>query len=562
MLDPNLPSSPDDYSGITEYLASPDIHPDDKAHLFRITAERDFWFFMRYAMRIGREYICAAEGCQFHGTPIYDHPWVFERCREVQAEPDNYLDLWPRFHLKTSTITIGLTLWDFIPTPSTTMVIITWKIEEVGESFVEGLRLEMERNEVLSHHWPEVFWHKPERESPVWKRGQLNLKQHPGIREPSISMQSLNAMRTSKHYPVIVYDDIVTEESARTPDACEDCTEKFKKTAGMRHDNTRVRGVGTRWASNDTYRYILDRGVLKRRVGPEDCYGQDGQSVLHPGSRWLDAWRAQMGEALFFANLRNRCIDEQSMMRFKIEWLTGRYYTDEPEDVAEGCNLYGFVDPARLNTASTSRSDYVGIVVLALHASGRRYVVEMIRDKMEAGALADRLFKIDRYWRKQENQILKWWWECRGAAFDLEWLRGESEKRHHPLEIFPYNDNTNKDVRILRLREAFERGDIRLPARLYREVEGSSRDMVQVFVQHEYMRWKPRDGSSWRPAIGARNDDLLDTLAQHQSPKVKAILQYPIAEVEYDWNAMAQAEDLKRQRRKRRPGRGESPWAC
>jgi hypothetical protein len=37
---------------------------------------------------------------QLCGRQDADHPWLFDRCREVEANPNGFIDLWSRFHHK------------------------------------------------------------------------------------------------------------------------------------------------------------------------------------------------------------------------------------------------------------------------------------------------------------------------------------------------------------------------------------------------------------------------------------------------------------------------------
>jgi len=94
-------------------------------------------------------------------------PWIYERCREVEADSDGHLDLWARYHFKTTLITYGGIIQEIINDPEITIAIFS-HVRPIAKGFLNQIKRELEGNDFLKELYPEVLYQNPAKESPKW----------------------------------------------------------------------------------------------------------------------------------------------------------------------------------------------------------------------------------------------------------------------------------------------------------------------------------------------------------------------------------------------------------
>lgn len=430
-------------------------------------------------------------GVYILGRKDADNQFVFERCREVQAEPNGYLDLWSREHFKSSIITNWLTIQDILNDPEITFGIFS-HTRPIAKAFLRQIKLEFERNEKLKALFPDVLWQDPRSQSPKWSEDEgIVVIRKGNPKEATVEAWGLvDGQPTSKHYGVLLYDDMVTLESVTTPTMIQKVTSAWELSTNLGTNGGLRRFAGTRYHFADTYREILKRESAKPRV-----YACTLDGTVHGEPRLLSreaiqAKRRDMGPFNFGAQmLLNPKADD--IQGFDDDWLRsyGRVNSDRMIKAI-------LVDPA---SAKKTTSDFTAAIVVGFAEDENIYVIDGVRDRLNLTQRWTLLSNLHRTWKPR-----KVGYERYGKDADIEHFKSEMERNEYRFQIDEVGGQMPKPDRIKRLIPYFEQGRIWLPTSLWKtDYEGKRYDWVQAFTEEEYQAFPV-----------CVHDDLLDALSR------------------------------------------------
>jgi phage terminase large subunit-like protein len=448
----------------------------------RELAKRDLFFLLSYVL----------------GRPDVNKNWIFERCREVESAPDGYLDLWAREHYKSTLITFGLTIQEVLRDPEVTVGIFSYS-RPIGKAFLRQIKREFEANEMLRGLFPDIFWEKPDRDAPKWSEDDgIVVRRTSNPKESTIEAWGLvDGQPTSKHFKLMVYDDVVTKDSVTTPDMIRKVTEAWEVSRNLTSEGGRTRYIGTRWHVADTYREILARGAAKeRRHAVTEDGTEDGNPVLWTRERVIEK-RREMGPYVFGSQMLLDPTADRTQ-GFRDEWL--RFY--EKDSDFDGLNKYLLVDAASEKKKS---SDYTAMVVIGLSSNYDVYLLDAIRDRLSLRERGDAVFSLHRRWRVKGIGYEKY-----GMMADVEYLKERMARENYYFDIAELGGQVAKTDSIRRMVPIFEAGRFRLPRMLHKtDYEGRVVDLVQSFVDEEY-----------KPFPVGLHDDMLDAISRIQDPEM------------------------------------------
>lgn len=493
---------------------------DLRIAMMRKACEKDFWLFCKLVSSFGRFKIEEKDHptrLAFPGKDVFwiDEQFVFDRCRELQNDAetraDNVAYNWSRFMFKTELITKLLTLWEICQDSSLTVAIICFKVEELGEKIVSGIKEEISANKTYHELWPNVFAAE-DKDYPLFTTTALTLLREPGPKEATISVHSINAVPASGHFRRIIKDDCVVAQVVETQRTIKKAIKQMRRITAVRSADTIIRNVFTIWDNEDPNMVFLREGAYSRRsLFP--AMNEDGTANLRSLSFWK-SWSRELGPYETSCQLQQKPVAKGDQ-HFLMEWLDDRYEMT-PRRCRDGKIVHVFTDFSQ----EKDWSDPVVFRVVGLGVDKKKYQLDLYREKIGFAESIDLLFDVCRMWNvdgyvwfeKNSNDMYR--------AVRLEQVRRSD--RSFTCKMLPDKAcQRPKERRIMLLQGGYRRGDYVYPRQGFGHgSKGDNRDTLQQFISDEYVLWTPEPGSTL-------HDDLLDTEAWCEDPEVNRLLRFP-----------------------------------
>ena len=341
------------------------------------------------------------------------HPWIYDRCREVESDKDRRLDLWARFHYKSSIITFLGTIQEILCNPNIPIGLLSFSARQ-AKPFLRQVMQELEANEKLYSLYPDILWEKPRQQAPKWAENEgICVRRSANPKEQTVEAHGLvDGQPTGRHFDLIIYDDVVVQESVSTPEQISKTTTQWELSLnlGSTH-NPRYQYAGTRYSYGDTYGTILQRAAVKPRIHTATHNGQmDGMPVFLTDERWDEIKKTTSTYTVACQQLLNPIAG--SDVAFHEEWWLEweiRPYT---------MNAYIMVDPA---SSKKKESNRTAMAVVGVDANYNKYLLDGVCHRMSLSERWELLKRLRIKWKRAPGiREVKVGYERYGAQSDIE----------------------------------------------------------------------------------------------------------------------------------------------
>jgi len=366
-------------------------------------AKNDFWFFASYYLP---EFF-SEKPAPYQRVLIdiinkerVEKEHIESLKREIHSKYHNLLypiskikgivDVEPREHGKSTRMSFAYPLWRVLTGRSKFVVIIA-SSQRLANKILRDIKYELVDNERILEDFGE-------QKGNVWSADFIELKNGSAIMASGAGA-SIRGARHRQHRPdLVICDDILKDESARSPVQRENIYDWFKRAVIPLGKDALIVVVNTIFHHDDLPSRLLkeiEQRTLRNWLGLRfSAIKEDGTPLwtAHWSKKDLEEKKLVLGSAKFTTEYMNEPVADEEAI-FKPEWI--RYYTDTELPPRSRLEIAMGVDPATGKT----HGDYSAYVVVGKDKdTGRIYVLEAYGKKVSPERFASDLIGACKFW--------------------------------------------------------------------------------------------------------------------------------------------------------------------
>ena len=322
---------------------------------------------------------------QFIPGEVDEETGLSELDRPLNMDLHKLLAMVPRGTLKTTVVTIGFVLQWFLVYPES-RVLLDSETATNSAGFLGEIKGHLEGNDQYREVFKACHGVYPDRYSKDkqwrWTNSAIDLGCRTMQRkEASIDTGGVDTTKNSRHYDLIIFDDLHSEINTQTKEQIEKVKTHFKLAHSLLDPGCPAIVIGTRWDFNDLYQMILDELIDEFNLIARQAVGDEGD-LLYPfklDRDFLDKMRKLQGPYLYSCQYMNWPVDADTA-KFKRDYFQYRNF-DEISGMP--MNWYLTIDPG----GDGKQSDFAAFVVSGMDYQDNLYVRYIVRAKMTEGEI-------------------------------------------------------------------------------------------------------------------------------------------------------------------------------
>lgn len=364
----------------------------------------------------------------------------------------------PRGHLKSSNITIGLTLWLLCHNPKL-RILIDNEVAKNARLFLADIK-----QHITSGRVKEIM-RRPDGTYPLepqydvaggWTDSTIRLKDN-CTKEPTIMTSGVDTAITGMHFDAIIMDDLVSPENTTTPEQMQKTLEHYQMAYSLLDPGGLLIVVGTRYHMDDLYSRLLKDDSFQKLVRP--AISPDGE-ILYPkkfSKERLEALKHAQGSNFY--------------SQYMLTPIGGKDVIFKREDI-KTFNDKSYI-PSNVNTFITcdlaisqkENADYTVLLVSQIDENGHIYIPAMVRGRFTPQETTDHLFNLVDTWKplkvgiesvafqKAMIYFMRDEMHRRGKFFNIEELKADRDKKRRAMALSPFVENgafhVHEDLQVL-----------------------------------------------------------------------------------------------------------------